>query len=79
MARLGERARSASGRCRTFLAAAMLATSAAASDVPAAWRTPAEVSGYRATPSYDETLAYLRRIGERLPELRLVEFVGKET
>jgi hypothetical protein len=52
----------------------MLATSAAASDVPEPWRTPAEASGYRATPSYDETLAYLRRIGERLPELRLVEF-----
>lgn len=74
MARLGERARSASGRYRTFLAAAMFATSATASDVPAEWRTPAEASGYRSTPPYERTLEFLRRVGERLPELRLVEF-----
>jgi hypothetical protein len=36
--------------------------------------TPAELSGYRETPSYEETLAFLRSLGERLPELRLEEF-----
>ena len=26
------------------------------------WRTPAEISGYRTTPDYAETVAYLERI-----------------
>lgn len=38
------------------------------------WRTPAEISGYRATPSYDETLAFLRRVEVALPEIRLESF-----
>lgn len=36
--------------------------------------TPAELSDFRETPSYEETLAFLHQLGERLPELRLEEF-----
>ncbi|GMU67431.1 MAG: hypothetical protein AMXMBFR36_37050 [Acidobacteriota bacterium] len=59
---------------RALVTAVMFATIAAASDVPGEWRTPAEAAGYRSTPSYDDTLAFLRRVGERLPELRLESF-----
>jgi len=38
------------------------------------WRTPAERSGYEATPSYEETIAFLRRLAERMPELALETF-----
>jgi hypothetical protein len=43
--------------------------------VPDEWLTPAEVSEFTATPSYDETLAFLRRLEAVLPEMRL-EFYG---
>jgi Zinc carboxypeptidase len=39
--------------------------------VPAEWRTPAEVADFKATPSYEETLAFLRKIQARLPEMAL--------
>ena len=42
--------------------------------VPSDWRTPAEAAGYEATPLYEETLAFLRRVGERLPELKLESY-----
>ncbi|MEO7793952.1 MAG: M14 family metallopeptidase [Thermoanaerobaculia bacterium] len=44
--------------------------------VPEEWLTPAERFEYRATPSYDETLAFLRRLEKRLPEMKL-EFYGE--
>ncbi|HYG64700.1 MAG TPA: M14 family metallopeptidase, partial [Thermoanaerobaculia bacterium] len=44
--------------------------------VPAEWRTPAEVAGFEATPSYADTLAFLERIQKRLPEMRL-DFYGR--
>ena len=37
----------------------------------AAWQTPAERSGFQSTPSYDETIAFLRRLEARSPALRL--------
>ena len=42
--------------------------------VPEEWRTPAEAADYAATPSYDETLAFLRRLASALPELRVESF-----
>lgn len=44
--------------------------------MPVEWRTPAEAARYEATPSYDETLAFLRRLERRLPAMRL-EFFGE--
>lgn len=41
----------------------------------AAWRTPAEADDFQSTPSYDETLAFLRRLEARSPALR-VGFYG---
>src|SRR4051812_45352220 len=38
---------------------------------PSEWQTPAEVAGFRATPSYDETLAFLKKLQTRLPEMAL--------
>ena len=46
----------------------------AKSDDP--WITPAEQSGFRTTPTYDETVAWLRRISAASPELRLAT-IGK--
>jgi hypothetical protein len=42
--------------------------------VPREWLTPAEAAGFEATPDYDETMAFLRRLGRRLPEMRLTTF-----
>lgn len=44
--------------------------------VPETWLTPAERSEFQATPSYDETLAFLRRLESALPEMKL-EFYGE--
>jgi hypothetical protein len=54
-----------------FSAFALLPAALRAEDVPAEWLTPAEAAGFRATPSYDETLAFVRRLEQRMPELRL--------
>ncbi|HEX9638512.1 MAG TPA: M14 family metallopeptidase [Acidobacteriota bacterium] len=43
---------------------------AVAADDP--WATPCERSGFRATPSYDETFVWLRRLVDAAPELRLL-------
>jgi hypothetical protein len=37
----------------------------------AAWQTPAERSGFQSTPSYDETIAFLRRLEAKSTALRL--------
>jgi hypothetical protein len=47
---------------------------AAAAPVPAEWLTPAEIAGFRATPSYAETLAFLRRLEAASPAIRLSRF-----
>lgn len=41
-----------------------------------AWVTPSEASQFRTTPSYDETVAYLRRLVAAAPQLKLVS-LGK--
>lgn len=54
---------------------APLAPAVAAQPDAGAWLTPAERAEFRATPSYDETLAFLRRLERALPEMKL-EFFG---
>jgi hypothetical protein len=60
-----------------FALAVCLAIPSAAAEtpVPAEWLTVAERTDFRATSSYDETVAFLRRLAEALPALR-VEFFG---
>ena len=41
------------------------------------WRTPAEISGYRTTPDYAETVAYLERIAQAAPTQVKIENFGK--
>jgi murein tripeptide amidase MpaA len=36
------------------------------------WITPAEKSGFARTPSYDETLAWLRRLAQAAPQVKLL-------
>lgn len=38
------------------------------------WATPAEAAGYRATPSYSETLSFLERLASRSPHVRLSSY-----
>src|SRR5215218_2880308 len=40
-------------------------------EIPAEWRTPAEVAGFEATPSYEATLEFVRKLQTRFPELYL--------
>jgi Zinc carboxypeptidase len=42
--------------------------------IPADWLTPAELAGFEATPDTAETLAFLRKIEERLPGMHLGTF-----
>ena len=42
--------------------------------VPAEWLTHAEKTDYRETPTFDETVAYARRLTAASPWLRLQEF-----
>ena len=46
--------------------------------VPASdpWVTPSEATGFRTTPRYDETVAYLRRLVAAAPQLKMVS-IGK--
>lgn len=44
---------------------------------PADWATPSEKSGYRTTPRYDETMAYLRRIAAAAPKQVKLESFGR--
>ena len=41
------------------------------------WRTPTEISGYRTTPDYAETVAYLERIAQAAPGQVKIENFGK--
>jgi len=62
-------------RCRALLVVSLLLPlsrlTAQEPDIPKEWLTPAEVSGFDSTPSYDETLAFLRKLQTRLPEMYL--------
>jgi hypothetical protein len=42
--------------------------------VPREWLTPAEAAGFEATPDYEETLAFLRRVAAAVPEIQLTTF-----
>ena len=61
-----------------IVALAIAATGAAAGparpSVPEELRTRAELSGYRATSSYAETLEFLHRLARRMPELHVDSF-----
>jgi Zinc carboxypeptidase len=39
-----------------------------------AWLTPAQLAGYRTTPSYDETMAYCRRLVSASPWIKLTTY-----
>jgi hypothetical protein len=54
--------------------ASALRGAAADPGVPREWLTPAEASGFEATPDYEATMAFLRRLAGRLPEMRLESF-----
>jgi len=41
------------------------------------WRTPAEASGYRSTPTYAETLGFLERVAAARPDLVRLEAFGR--
>jgi hypothetical protein len=58
-----------------FLSSLPLRAAAPSDDVPREWLTPAEAAGFEATPSYDETLAFLRKLQPRLPEMK-IDFYG---
>src|SRR5438876_7290532 len=61
-------------RVLALAATCAAATADAATVVPAAWRTPAERSGYRSTPTYDETMAYCRKLAQASPWLKLTDY-----
>ena len=44
---------------------------------PPDWRTPAEISAYRTTPDYAETIAYLDRVAQANPAQVRIENFGK--
>jgi hypothetical protein len=46
----------------------------AVADVPAFWQTRAERTGYRQTPTYDETVEYLRRLATASSFLRVQSY-----
>ena len=41
------------------------------------WRTPAEISDYRTTPDYAETIAYLERVAAAAPGQVKIDNFGK--
>jgi hypothetical protein len=61
----------------TIFVAALLftASSAVADDMPDQWLTVAEMSDFRATSTYEQTMDYLRRVEAEAPEMiRLTDF-----
>jgi len=60
------------------VAASLLCVLALAARAESAdWRTPTEVSGYRTTPDYAETLTYIDRVAKAAPGQVRVENFGK--
>jgi hypothetical protein len=57
-----------------FLTALAFASFAPSADVPPEWLTGAEASGYRATFSHRETVAFLERVAQATPAVRLTTF-----
>jgi zinc carboxypeptidase len=65
-------------RMTRVLAAVLFLASCCLAQKPVTdWRTPAELSDYRTTPRYDETMAYVRRVAEAAPKQVRVEVFGK--
>jgi hypothetical protein len=65
-------------RASQLLSASVLALATVATSAqPPDWRTPAEISGYRTTPDYAETVAYLERIAAVAPGVVKIENFGK--
>jgi len=64
-------------RLSTSILALVIFLIAAASVFAQDWRTPAEVTSYRTTPDYAETLRYLDRIAGAAPNLVRIENFGK--
>ena len=65
-------------RIPTILATALIALSPlTVLAQPPDWRTPAEISEYRTTPDYAETVAYLDRISAANPSQVKIENFGK--
>jgi len=64
--------------CPAFFAAVLLSslTLGTAAQTPD-WRTPAEISNYRTTPDYAETVAYIERIANAAPGQVKIENFGK--
>jgi Zinc carboxypeptidase len=54
-----------------FFVLFLIAAVATAQDIPAEWRTPAEAANFESTSSYDETIAFLKKIQGKLPEMKL--------
>ena len=52
------------------------AAQSAAGDVPKEWLTEAEASDFASTPTYDETIAYLRKVEAAMPDLMKLSFYG---
>ena len=50
------------------------ASEALIADASHPWVTPAEVAGFTVTPNYDETIAWLERLANASPRIRLVRF-----
>ncbi|HTQ80621.1 MAG TPA: M14 family metallopeptidase [Thermoanaerobaculia bacterium] len=48
---------------------------AAEPPVPAEWRTPAEISDFRTTSTYDDTLGFLQSVQAKVPEMA-VRYIG---
>jgi hypothetical protein len=63
----------------SFLLCSLAAAQKVSPAVPANadWRTPAEISDYRTTPRYDETMAYVRRVAAAAPGQVKVTSFGK--
>ncbi len=60
-----------------FLCSVAMAQKATPAAATADWRTPAELSDYRTTPRYDETMAYVRRVAAAAPKQVKVTTFGK--
>ncbi len=62
---------------RFLLAASLLLPFAASAQLKTEWVTPTEASGYRTTPDYEATMAYLRRVAAAAPGQVRIEPFGK--
>ncbi len=61
-------------RAFTFFSQWMLGLGLVVACHAADWRTPAEISGYQATPRYPETRGYFERLDQASDRAKLIEF-----